>query len=176
MARHGGRIVAEFTDLPDRPSVLDIAPIARTVIEDFLAEDYDEVYLAYTEFHNTLTQKPALHRLLPITPGEMESSIFQKYIDDTGKINGEYIYEPNPETILGVLLPDFTEMQIYQAVLESFASEHSARMVSMRNATDNAHALIDHLTLQYYRARQEAITNEMVDIAGGVEALRASAT
>jgi F-type H+-transporting ATPase subunit gamma len=83
----------------------------------------------------------------------------------------EYIYEPDPDTILSTVLPRFTELQIYQALLESLASEHSARMVAMRSATENANELLDDLTLTYNRARQETITKEMLDIAGGAEAL-----
>jgi F-type H+-transporting ATPase subunit gamma len=83
----------------------------------------------------------------------------------------EYIYEPDPRTILNTVLPRFTELQVYQAILEALASEHSARMVAMRNATENALELLDDLTLTYNRARQEAITKEMLDIAGGAEAL-----
>jgi F-type H+-transporting ATPase subunit gamma len=83
----------------------------------------------------------------------------------------EYIYEPDPRTILGTVLPRFTELQVYQAILEALASEHSARMVAMRSATENADELLDDLTLTYNRARQEAITKEMLDIAGGAEAL-----
>ncbi len=83
----------------------------------------------------------------------------------------EYLYEPDPVTLLDTILPRFTELQIYQAVLEALASEHSARMVAMRNATENANELVDDLTLTYNKARQEAITKEMLDIAGGAEAL-----
>jgi F-type H+-transporting ATPase subunit gamma len=113
-----------------------------------------------------------VRRLLPITPGQVESPVMRKYIDATPvRVMGGYIYEPDPQTLLDVLLPRFTELQIYQAILEALASEHSARMVAMRNATENAKDLISHLTLSYYRARQEAITKEMLDIAGGAEAL-----
>lgn len=172
MIRHGGNVIAEFSDLPPRPSLLDITAVARTVIDDFLKSDYDEVYLAYTDFINTLTQKPTIRRLLPITPGQVESSVMREYIADAPvSLTGEYIYEPDPQTLLDAVLPRFTELQIYQALLEALASEHSARMVAMRSATDNANELIGDLTLSYYRARQEAITKEMLDIAGGAEAL-----
>ncbi|MFQ5612743.1 MAG: ATP synthase F1 subunit gamma [Anaerolineae bacterium] len=172
MVRFGRDVVAEYTDLPDRPSVLDITPIARTVIDDFLAGTFDEVYLAYTDFVNTLVQRPTLRRLLPIQPGVIESQVMAEYISpESTMASGEYIYEPDVETILDTVLARFTELQIYQAVLESLASEHSARMVSMRNATENANELIGDLTLTYNRARQEAITKEMLDIAGGAEAL-----
>jgi F-type H+-transporting ATPase subunit gamma len=172
MMRHGGNVVAEFSDLPARPSLVDITPIARTAIDDFLAGTCDQVFLAYTDFINTLNQQPTVRRLLPITPERVESSVMQEYMEDTPvHESGGYIYEPDPHTILGSVLPRFTELQIYQAVLESLASEHSARMVAMRNATDSANELMGDLTLSYYRARQEAITKEILDIAGGAEAL-----
>ena len=158
MLRCGGEIIAEFTGIPDRPALTDITPIARTVIEDFLAGTFDQVIIAYTRFINTLVQKPVLRQLLPLRTGEE-------------RVEGEYIYEPDPQTILGQVLPRFTELQVYQAILESIASEQSARMVAMRNATDNAEALVDDLTLSYNRVRQEAITKEIMDIAGGAEAL-----
>jgi F-type H+-transporting ATPase subunit gamma len=172
MIRHGAHVVAEFSDLPDRPSVLDVTPIARTAIDDYLAGDFDEVYLIYTDFINTLHQEPTIRRVLPIIPEEPASSVMREYIGDvTHHLPGEFIYEPSAEVILATVLPRFTELQVYQAILEALASEHSARMVAMRNATDNANDLIDDLTLSYYRARQEAITREMLDIAGGAEAL-----
>jgi F-type H+-transporting ATPase subunit gamma len=172
MIRHGVKVVAEFSDLPDRPSVLDVTPIARTAIDDYLAGGFDEVYLIYTDFINTLHQEPTIRRVLPIIPGEIASSVMREYIGDvTHHLPGEFIYEPSAEVILDTVLPRFTELQAYQAILEALASEHSARMVAMRNATDNANDLINDLTLSYYRARQEAITREMLDIAGGAEAL-----
>ena len=172
LIRHGGNVVAEFSDLPPRPSLLDITPIAHTAVDDFLKGDCDDVYLAYTDFINTLTQQPTIRRLLPITPGRIESSVMREYIADSLEgATGEYIYEPDPRVILDAVLPRFTELQIYQAVLEALASEHSARMVAMRNASDNANELIGDLTLSFYRARQEAITKEMLDIAGGAEVL-----
>ena len=177
MLRHGGQVVADFSEmLPPRPSSLDVAPIARAVIDDFLSGRYDEVYLIYTEFINTLSQRPIVRSLLPIQPIELEErSVMAKYLSpDVTRITGEYIYEPDPGSILGKMLPSFTELQVYQAVLEALAGEHSARMVAMRSATENAKSLLDHLTLSYNRARQEAITKEMLDIAGGSEAMRAS--
>jgi F-type H+-transporting ATPase subunit gamma len=177
MLRHGWHVVADFSEtLPPRPTSLDVAPIARTIIDDFQNGQYDEVYLIYTEFLNTLSQRPIVRPLLPVRPFELEmDSVMAKYLSpEVMRITGEYIYEPNAEAILGQMLPRFTELQIYQAILEALASEHSARMVAMRNATDNANALLEHLTLSYNRARQEAITKEMLDIAGGAEALRKS--
>jgi F-type H+-transporting ATPase subunit gamma len=172
MLRFGRKVVADFTDLPAQISSMDAVPIARIAIDGFLAGDYDEVYLAYTDFINTLTQEPTVRLLLPIRPGQVQSKVMSEYLTGPGTMSKmDFIYEPDPGTLLDTLLPRFTELQIYQALLESQASEHSARMVAMRNATENANELIDDLTLTYNKARQEAITKEMLDIAGGAEAL-----
>lgn len=172
MIRFGRKVLAEFTDLPARPTSLDIAPIARIAIDGFLAEEFDEVYLGYTDFINTLTQEPTLRLLLPIRPGAIESKVMSEYLgQETTMSTAEYLYEPNPTTLLDTILPRFTELQIYQAFLEARASEESARMVAMRNATENANELIGDLTLVYNKARQDAITKELLDIAGGAEAL-----
>jgi F-type H+-transporting ATPase subunit gamma len=164
MWRLGQTIVAEFSDLPPQPRLLDITPIARTVIDGFVSGQYDAVYLAHTDFINTLTQRPAIWQLLPIQPLSLGVTPVSEYRGETARsATVEYIYEPDPGTILNTVLPRFTELQIYQAVLESLASEH--------NATENANDLLADLTLTYNRARQEAITKEMLDIAGGAEAL-----
>jgi F-type H+-transporting ATPase subunit gamma len=167
-----GRLVAEFSDLPAQPSLIDVTPIARVALEGFLDGTYDAVWLAYTDFVNTLRQEPVVKRLLPLTPTEMERQAMAEYVDETEAVDvPEYIYEPDPRTILDTVLPRFTELQVYQAILESIASEHSARMVAMRNATENAEALTQDLQLTYNKARQQAITSEIMDIAGGAEAL-----
>jgi F-type H+-transporting ATPase subunit gamma len=172
MWRAGYTIVAEFTRLPPSPTTLDITPIAHAAMDDFLTGAVDEVYLAYTDFINTLRQRPAVKRLLPIQPGEVATQAVGEYVEDVAvRALAEYIYEPSPGDILDSVLPRFTELQIYQAVLESFASEHSARMLAMRNASENADALVDDLTLSYNKARQQTITSEILDIAGGAEAL-----
>jgi F-type H+-transporting ATPase subunit gamma len=172
MWRAGYNIVAEFSGLPASPSTLDIAPIARTVIDDFLSGAVDEVFLAYTDFINTLKQISTVKRLLPIQPGEVKTQAMGEYVETVAvETTVEYIYEPEPQQILDAVLPSFTELQIYQAILESLAGEHSARMVAMRNATENADVLVDDLTLSYNKARQQAITSEILDIAGGAEAL-----
>jgi len=172
MIRFGRKVVAEFTELPARPTALDITPVARIVIDGFLSGDYDEVYLAYTDFINTLSQEPAIRLLLPLRAGSVESRVMSEYLSqETTMVTTEYLYEPSPATLLDAIIPRFTELQIYQALLEASASEHSARMVAMRNATENAKELIGDLTLTYNKARQDAITKEMLDIAGGAEAL-----
>lgn len=171
MWRTGHKIVSEFSDLPPQPRLLDITPIAHTVIDGFIARQYDVVYLAHTDFINTLSQRPAIWQLLPIRPLDLGVTAISEHRGESREETVEYIYEPDPHSILDTVLPRFTELQIYQALLESLASEHSARMVAMRSATENANELLADLTLTYNRARQEAITKEVLDIAGGAEAL-----
>ena len=151
---------AEFTELSDYPEYLDILPIARVVIDDYLAGEVDQVFLSYAFFVNTMKQDPKVSQLLPIEPPEEAAT---QAVD--------YIYEPNRETVLAELLPRYVEMQIYEAILEGLASEQSARMVAMRTATEAADEMIEVLTLTYNKARQEQITKDLLDIVGGAEGL-----
>ena len=160
MVRSGQEVRAEFTRLGDRPSIVDVLPIARIVIDDYTDGLIDEVYISYTQFVTTMGQRPVLWRLLPIEPAAIEPGQ-----------NVEYIYEPSPDEVLAQLLPRFVEMGLYHVILESIASEQSARMVAMSNATDNANEIIEDLTLTYNKARQEMITKELLDITGGAAAL-----
>ncbi len=159
MSRAGQKIVAEFTNIGDKPSILDVGPIARVVTDDYTQEKVDVVYLAYPQFVSTMMQRPMIRQLLPVEPAVLPL-----------RENVEYIYEPDPQTVLSQLLPRFVEMQIYHALLEEVASEQSARMLSMRNANENARDIIGGLTLTYNKARQEMITKELLDILGGVAA------
>jgi len=161
MRRYGRELRAEFTGLGDRPTLFDVLPIARVVNDDYTSGYVDEVYLVYARFVSTMLQTPVMEKLLPIEPATI-----------TPSQNVEFIYEPTPQSVLGALLPRFVEMEIYHAILESIASEQSARMVAMRNATENANELIQHLTLLYNKARQEAITTELLDIVGATAALQ----
>jgi len=172
MRRARQNVIADFSkQIPDRPDLIDVLPIAQVVITDFLEGQYDEVYVAYTDFVNTLVQRPEIKRLLPLLPEHMEDQVMAEYVEARQRTLAQaYLYEPGPAQLLDVVLPRFTEMQIYQAILESQASEHAARMVAMRNATENANELIGSLTLTYNRLRQQSITMEMLDIVGGVEA------
>lgn len=154
--------VGEFTGLGDRPTTADTGPIGALAQEEFLGGRVDEVYLAFTTFVNTLRQTPTIRRILPLLPEEEEAH---------EKRHLQYLFEPDPETVLGAVLPRFIEVAVYQAVLESIASEHSARLIAMRNATDAAGELIDSLTLAANKARQWRITKEMLEIASGAEAL-----
>ncbi|MBI4304501.1 MAG: ATP synthase F1 subunit gamma [Chloroflexi bacterium] len=160
MRRTGRNLRAEFTGLGDQPKMVDTLPISRIIIDDYTNGLIDAVYLAYAQFVSTMIQKPIVQQILPVEPAVIPRAQ-----------NVDYIYEPGPSDVLAGLLPRFIEMQIYHAVLESIASEQSARMVAMRNATDNAKELIDELTLMYNKARQESITKELLDISAGVAAL-----
>jgi F-type H+-transporting ATPase subunit gamma len=160
MRRAHRDVTAEFTGLGDRPGLLDTLPIAQIIIDDYCSRRCDAVYLAYTRFYTTLTQKPEILRLLPVEPARIPRAQ-----------NVEYIYEPGPQEVLAQLLRRFVEMQVYHALLESIASEESAKMVAMKSATDNAKELVDNLTLLYNKARQDMITKEILDIAGGAAAL-----
>lgn len=170
-------VVAEFSNLPANPTIADISPIARVAIDDFLSGAVDEVFIAYTDFVNMLTQRPVVLRLLPLTPYHTDDQAVAEYVKDVPQVSTggrDYEYEPNPSAILDEIVPRFTVLQLYQAVLESQASEHAARMVAMRNASDNAAALVEDLTITYNKARQAAITSEILDIVGGAEALQSS--
>ncbi|MBM2824810.1 MAG: atpG [Dehalococcoidales bacterium] len=160
MRRYARDVRAEFTGLGDKPTLLDTLPISRIIIDDYSNGLIDAVYISYAQFVSTMVQKSVVLPVLPIEPAVIPRSQ-----------NVDYIYEPAPAAVLAGLLPRFVEMQIYHAILESIASEQSARMVAMRNATDNASELVGDLTLMYNKARQEAITKELLDISGGVAAL-----
>jgi F-type H+-transporting ATPase subunit gamma len=160
LARTGQNLVAEVTKLGDYPRLADVLGVATNLISGFQEERYDEAYVVYSQFVNTLVQRPTLKRLLPVeAPNEPAESRIP------------YNFEPDQDIVLNELLPRFVEVQLYQAILESIASEHSARMVAMRNATDNAKELRRDLTLSYNKTRQANITNEVSEIASGAAAL-----
>ncbi len=160
LVRYTDTVQAVFTDLSDRVSLADTTAISRLVIEGYTEGEFDEVHLAYMRFVSTVQQQPVIERILPVEPAALESA------QRVG-----YIYEPDPATVLSALLPQFVEMQVYHAILESIASEQSARMVAMRNATDNANQLASDLTLVMNKLRQDSITNELLDLVGGQVAM-----
>ena len=157
-----GNLRASFTDMGDRPTVADAGPIARIVIDDYEQGRVDSVHIVHAQFVNTTVQRPEVHPLLPVVPAELESR------DTVG-----YIFEPSPQAVLESLLPRYVEMQIYHALMEALASEQSARMVAMRNATDNAMEMKSDLTLEMNKLRQESITSELLDIVSGAAAVEA---
>ena len=174
MVRRGYNVVATFDNLPDSPSILDVNPITRLISEDYLAGKVDEVFIAYTDFVNLVTRISSVKQLLPLKPLDFEGMAVSEYVrtvDLSGVSERIYSYEPEPARLLDTVVPRFTQLQVYQSVLEALASEHSARMVAMNNATDNAGELVEILTLDRNKARQASITNEILDIVGGAEAL-----
>jgi F-type H+-transporting ATPase subunit gamma len=156
-------LAAEFTDLGDYPTQADTQGISRLIIEDYLNGTVDRVYVSFSEFVSTATQRPAIRQLLPIEPPAMEG--------DGEAFLSDYIFEPSPQVVLARLLPRYIEMQIYEAILQNAASFQSAQMVAMKNATDNANDITRELTLTYNKTRQEQITKELLDIVGGAAAL-----
>jgi F-type H+-transporting ATPase subunit gamma len=163
LLRYDPVVRAEFTGIPDNPTTVQIGPIVRVLADDYLSGYTDEVHMVYTDFINTVKQVPHVHKLLPVEPA-----------DPSVGMAPDYIFEPSPEAVLNRVLYGFTEVQVLQAIYESLASEHSARMVAMRNATDAAGELVDDLTLTYNKARQSGITSELMDIIGGTVALESA--
>jgi len=169
LMRRGGNVVAEFSDLPAAPSFMDVSSIGHLAVDEFLKGNVDEVYLVYTDYVSMAKQVPVMKKLLPLEIDDGDDLV-QEY-GQQQKTAAAYIYEPDAEEILNEIIPRFTALQVYQATLESLASEHAARMVAMRNATDNAHELVGALQLDYNKVRQQSITGDILDIAGGAEAL-----
>ncbi len=163
LRRAGVPIAAHFSQLGDRPAFGDVTPLARLVVDDFVEGKYDEIAIEYSSFVSTLTQRPIIRTLLPVEQPEMD--------EERAARTDEYLFEPSPEAVIRRLLPHYVAIDIYRAVLENNASEQSARMIAMRNSTDNANELIDDLTLVYNKTRQANITREMSEIASGAEAL-----
>ena len=152
------RMVAEFTNYGDRPSLLDASAMAQVATDAFLKGEVDLVYLVYARFVNTVTQVPTVIQLLPVQPPEQQEGEARPL---------DYIYEPDAATIFEALLPRYVDVQVYQALLEALASQYSAQMVAMKNATDNANELVQDLTLTYNKARQAAITTQILEIVAG---------
>jgi F-type H+-transporting ATPase subunit gamma len=171
LVRRRKQVIADFSNLPAAPTFMDVSAIGRMAVDEFLKGNVDEVYLVYTNFINMGRQIATVKKLLPL---ELDGE--GRVMDYESKSNGPaaaYEYEPDQKEILDEIIPRFTALQVYQAVLESQASEHAARMIAMRNATDNAKELISALQLAYNKVRQQGITNDILDIVGGAEALAA---
>lgn len=171
LIRRHKQVIADFSSLPAAPTFADVSAIGRLAVDSFLKGEVDEVFLVFTDFVSMSRQIATVKKLLPLQlGGEGRVEEF------TQKSNGPaaaYEYEPDQKEILDEIIPRFTALQVYQAVLESQASEHAARMIAMRNATDNAKELVSALQLAYNKVRQQAITNDILDIVGGAEALSA---
>jgi F-type H+-transporting ATPase subunit gamma len=153
----------------DRLAYSHAQELADYFMEQYLAGEVDEVYLIYNEFRSVAVQRPVRVQLLPIPKTESDSATA------SSEATIDYIYEPSPEAILGDLLPRHVRMQVYRALMESLAGEYGARMTAMEAATKNAKEMIEILTIQFNKARQEKITKELLDIVGGAEALKQGA-
>jgi F-type H+-transporting ATPase subunit gamma len=156
-------IVAEVSQIGDRPELRTILPVITVAIDEYLAGNVDEVSLAYTKFVSMTRLNPTIVTLIPVTVPEQK---------DEGP-RADHLYEPEPEEVLARLLPRYVEAQVYAAVLDNIAAFYSAQMIAMRNATDNAGELIQDLTLLRNKVRQATITKELMEIVGGAEALAA---
>lgn len=172
-ARHKMKIIADFTNLSSVTRLAEIRAVAKIVIDDFSAGKYDEVYLAYTDFISTISQRPRILKLLPFSrERDLDlGKVGKEKMEEVTEKEHEFIFEPSPDQVLEYMLPRVAEMQIFHAVLESNASEHSARMVAMKNASDSAEEMIFDLTLMYNQVRQSAITKEIMEIVSGKAAL-----
>ncbi|MCR4400166.1 MAG: ATP synthase F1 subunit gamma [Syntrophomonadaceae bacterium] len=165
--KRGYKMQGEFVNLGDNISYAHAKEIGQYIIQMYEEAATDEVYLVYARFVNALRQVPTIVKLLPLEPPKVEETG-----ESVREFFADYIYEPSADAILTSLLPRYVESQIYHALLESKASEHGARMTAMSNATDNASELVDTLTLSMNKARQAAITSEILEIVGGAEALK----
>ncbi|MBM4408403.1 MAG: ATP synthase F1 subunit gamma [Chloroflexi bacterium] len=160
MRRAGVPLEAHFNGFGDRPTFADVIPLARLVTDDYLTGKVDRVDIMFTQFVSTLTQRPTLETLLPVEPSG----------DTEGIPGNQFIFEPGAAAVLEQLLPRYVATRLFQAVLETKASEESSRMVAMKNATENADELIEDLTLSYNKVRQANITREMIEISSGAQA------
>jgi F-type H+-transporting ATPase subunit gamma len=168
LIRRRKNVIAEFSNLPAAPTYADVSAIGRLAVNEFLSGTVDEVYLVYTDFITMARQEPVIKRLLPLDVSETSDRV-EAY--ESKHLSAAYIYEPEESEILDEIIPRFTALQVYQSILESLASEHAARMIAMSNATDNAVELVGGLQMDYNKVRQQTITGDLLDIAGGAEAL-----
>lgn len=166
--------LSDFSDLPENPAFEDVRPIAKMLIDGFLAGEFDQVFVVYTQFISTLKQEVAIKQLLPIEKtgsvnGNGNNHAYEQKEETPAK---DYIFEPDPKSLMDWVLPYRAELTLYQTVLEAKASEQSARMVAMKNANESAKELIGGLTLDYNRERQAQVTNELLDVTTARMALK----
>jgi len=166
-----GNVIASFVNFSDDINVGDIFPLSKMVIEEFSKGNYGKVLIAYTDFVSSLKYEEKVSPILPITRENLAEILETKNGNDFKKTEAIILFEPDQDKVLDLILPRLTEVRIYQSLLESAASEHSARMMAMKNATDNAESMIEDLTLYYNQARQSGITQEIAEISGGAESL-----
>lgn len=165
-------IIGAYEGFSENPSIQQLRPVAQTSLEGFTSGQYQQVNIIFTDFKSAISQQPVVRRLLPLQDLEDLVGPEKNKVETQDLVSTtEYIFEPNPQELLDAILPRLLEVQIYQAMLESAASEHSSRMMAMRNATDSANEMINELTLTFNQARQAAITQEIAEISAGSAAL-----
>ncbi|WIX32821.1 F0F1 ATP synthase subunit gamma [Salinicola sp. JS01] len=169
--KRGGNLLAAKKGLGDAPEVQDLVGSIKVMLDAFDEGSLDRLYVVYNEFVNTMSQKPVVRQLLPLEAVEDDTKGDEQPSPGTNQGNWDYLYEPDAKTLLDHLLVRYVESQVYQAVVENAACEQAARMIAMKNATDNAGNLIDDLQLVYNKARQAAITQEISEIVGGAAAV-----
>jgi F-type H+-transporting ATPase subunit gamma len=164
MNRIGAKVISHLTQIGDIPHLERLIGPVKVQLDAYERGEINAVYLCYTRFINTMKQEPVIEQLLPLPAEKMEGS-------KTKEFSWDYIYEPDPQTVLDELMTRYLEALVYQAVAENIASEQSARMVAMKSASDNAKSVIDELQLSYNKARQASITKELSEIVGGAAAV-----
>lgn len=169
--KSGRQLLAEFKQLGDKPRFADILPISRMIMEGFKTGEFQMAFMVYMEFVSTISQKISARQLLPIQPAEISVETNNDMAKIMAKPKTDYIFEPKPSEIFRILLPQYIELRLYHVLLESIASEHSARMVAMKSANENALEIVSDLTLEYNQVRQAKITNELLDVVGARMAL-----
>lgn len=162
--RVGGRVISAVEQLGDHPGVAALQGIVDTMVEAYVSQQIDALYIIHNDFVSTMTQTPHIKQLLPLPPAEKPET-------EAPRHQWDYIYEPDAKRLLDALLERYIEVQIYQAVIENIACEQAAKMIAMKNATDNASELIKQFQLAYNKARQAAITQELAEIVAGAAAL-----
>src|SRR3990167_5719535 len=162
-SRVGGRVLASVDQLGDTPGVADLLGVVKVMLDAYYEGKIDSLHIAYNEFVNTMTQTPIVKQLLPLPKSSEDEKNLGHHWD--------YIYEPDAKELLDALLERYIELQVYQGVVENIACEQAAKMIAMKNATDNAGELIKQFQLAYNKARQAAITQELAEIVGGMAAL-----
>lgn len=169
--RLGGNVVASLVQLGDRPSILDVIGTVKVMLDAYNEGIIDRLYIVYNKFINTMKQEPQLELLLPIVPNKERTKVIQAEMGRKTSYSWDYLYEPNAKVLLDALLIRYIESLVYQGIVENVASEQAARMVAMKNASQNAQELISELQLVYNKARQAAITRELSEIVAGAQAV-----
>lgn len=170
LRRLGQNIIASFNGVSDKPTLRDVLPIANFAIDVYKRKEYDKVVVAYTDFVSGLTQIPRINTLLPVKREELKEELNDGVLNSNpSTLNPtQYTFEPDYETLMSIIVEKIARMRVFQMILESSASEHSARMLAMKNATDAAGEMIDELTLAFNKARQGSITQEISEISAGM--------